>query len=232
MKGILIIVAIAAAVVLFAGCVIGLPTRGNGVSADKSFDLSGFEGIKVAGSADVTYVQDLLETSVVLRTDENLLDCYSVEVKEGILVISNVKGKMPMPKVGVLLTVHSPAVNSIKISGSGDCSIPHTLAIPGDFTYKVSGSGDLSANVIVCKNLETGISGSGDISIKSVTAQSTKVSISGSGDADLGCNGAGDIDVRISGSGDVRLHGIAHSLNTKISGSGDIDTRNLRLTGE
>ena len=121
---------------------------------------------------------------------------------------------------------------SVKISGSGDCSIPHTLAIPGDFTYKVSGSGDLSANVIVCKNLETGISGSGDISIKSVTAQSTKVSISGSGDADLGCNGAGDIDVRISGSGDVRLHGIARSLNTKISGSGDIDTRNLRLTGE
>ena len=231
------IVILLAAVALAASCVIningiGVPVIGNGESADKSFDLGDFDGISVLGAMDVVYVQDLLETSVVLRTDENLLDLYKIEVKEGVLTITNEPGKNPMPKTGAVVTVHSPAINSMTVSGSGDCSIPYTLTIPDDFRFKVSGSGDLDANLIVCKNFTSKISGSGDIEVKSLTARSTDISISGSGDAEIGCNGAGDIDARISGSGSIKLHGIAKSLNTKVSGSGDINTSKLRLTGE
>lgn len=233
MKRLLSLLAIAAAAV---SCVIningvGVPVPGNGVSAEKNIDVKDFTGITVAGATDVIYVQDLLETSVVLRTDENLLDLYEIEAVDGNLRIAPVKGKTPMPKTDVVVTVHSPAINSVVINGSGDLSIPSTLAIPEDFSFKVNGSGDCKANLVMCRSFEAAVSGSGDIEVESLTAGTTTIRINGSGDADLGCNAAGDIDVRINGSGDVKLHGLARSLTTKINGSGDVNSGGLRLTG-
>lgn len=231
MKRLIILLAAAAA---FSSCIInavGAPIIGNGVPAEKTVAITEFETISVAGAADVVFIQDITKTEVILKTDENLLDVYKIAVEDGTLVISPERGKSPIPKKGTSITIYSPSVDGINISGSCDFSIPGTVILTDSFKYKVSGSGDLDINILVCKDFTAAVSGSGDIDITSLTAASTDLSISGSGNIDLGCNGAGDISVRIAGSGDVKLHGLARSLSQKVAGSGNIETSGLILTG-
>ena len=250
MKRLAIILAVLPAIV---SCTMNfgfVPIIGNGKLAEKSFTFESFDGIVVKGAVDVVFIPTVGESSAVLRTDENLLDAYTLEVVGGELVISSEKGKNPMPKDGTKVTVKAPTISKMHVSGSGDCSIDGALVAPGDFSFSVSGSGDLEAVSIACRNFTSKvsgsgdveadailadsatftISGSGDIEVKSVTAESLSVGISGSGSADIGCKEAGDIDVRISGSGSIRLYGSARSLNQKVSGSGSINVRNLSLS--
>ena len=250
MRRILLVLTAAFAV---ASCSLNIgfvPVIGNGQIAEKSFTFESFDGITVRGAVDVVFIPTVGESSAVLRTDENLLDVYTLEVIDGELVISSEKGKNPMPKKGTKVTVKAPTISKMHVSGSGDCSIDGALVAPGDFSFSVSGSGDLEAVSIACRNFTSKvsgsgdvdadailadsatftISGSGDIEVKSVTAESLSVGISGSGSADIGCKEAGDIDLRISGSGSIRLYGSARSLNQKVSGSGSINVRNLSLS--
>lgn len=225
--------AILLATLAVSSCVIGgvgIPVIGNGNIAEKTIDATGFEAICVDGAMDVYYIQSTGEFSVLLRTDENLLDVYTFEVKGGALRISSEKGKNPVPRSGAVAVVMAPGVNSVKINGSGDCTMPGMVELPGDFSFTVNGSGDLNAYGVWCKDFSCRISGSGDIEVESVTAETASVVINGSGDVDLVCKDAGDVDVRISGSGDVSLRGNARSLSQKINGSGSIDVRGLTLS--
>lgn len=250
MKRILLVLAAAFAV---ASCSLNIgfvPVIGNGQIAEKSFTFESFDGIVVRGAVDVVFIPTAGESSAVLRTDENLLDVYTLEVHDGELVISSEKGRSPIPKKGTKLTVKAPAISKMHVSGSGDCSIEGALVVPGDFIFSVSGSGDLDAVSIACRSFTSKVSGSGDvdagaiiadsatfsisgsggIDVKSITSESVSVGISGSGSADIGCKEAGDIAVSISGSGSIRLSGTARSLSQKISGSGSINAKNLSLS--
>lgn len=251
MKRLIIIAAIIAA----ASCTLninigGTPVPGDGNISEKSFEFDSFDAIRVAGAMDVVYLQEDGKCSAVLRTDENLLDEYTVEVEDCVLVISSRKGILPRPTKGTRVTVKSPVVNAIKLAGSGDCSLPDGFETPDDFTFSLAGSGDLEAYSIRCKDFKAKVSGSGDINVGSIiadsasmnvagsgdiavdalTSESVSIGIAGSGSADLGCRGAGDIDINITGSGDVSLKGSARSLSQHIAGSGSINTRGLSLS--
>ncbi len=250
MKRLAIILAVLPAIV---SCVFnfgGTPVIGNGVVAEKSFTFDSFDCVSVRGAADVVFIPSEGAPTAVLRTDENLLDVYTLEVQDGVLVISSERGKSPMPRNGAEVTIKAPAIGSMRVSGSGDCEIAGALVVPGDFEFSVSGSGDLDAVSIECDNFSSKVSGSGDIDadailarsasfsisgsggveVKSVTAENVSLAISGSGSASIGCKDAGDVDIRIAGSGNVRLFGRARSLTQKVSGSGSISTRGLTLS--
>lgn len=250
MKRLLILLA---AVAVSASCIINVNLNkvfGNGTIVEKSFTFDSFDGVRIAGAMDVVYIQDNVTPTAVLSTDENLVDEYTLEIQDGVLVVSSKKGSMPVPTKGTKVTVTSPDISSIKVLGSGDCSIPNGLQTAQDFTFSVSGSGDLDAYSIGCGNFTSSVSGSGDISVgslicgdakmtvsgsgdievKALTAENVSIGISGSGSGDICCRGAGDIDVRISGSGSINLSGTARSLSQKISGSGSVRARGLTLT--
>lgn len=254
MKRLAIILAAAAAAFscTFNINIAGTPVKGDGVIAEKSFEFDSFDAIRVAGALDVDYLQRDGKCSALLSTDENLLEEYTLEVEEGVLVISSRKGSIPMPTKGTKVTVTSPCVSSIKLSGSGDCNIPDGLSSPGDFSFilsgsgdfyaysvkcadfkaKVSGSGDIKAGSIEAESASFSVAGSGDISVDALTAEEVSVGIAGSGSADLGCRGAGDIDIDIAGSGRVNLKGSARSMTQHISGSGSVNARGLSLSAE
>lgn len=246
---------ILAAVVAASSCTFninigGTPVIGDGNISEKSFEFESFDAIRVAGAMDVVYLQEDGKSSAVLRTDENLLDEYTLEVEDGVLVISSRKGVSPKPTKGTRVTVKSPVVNAIKLAGSGDCSLPDGFETQDDFSFSLAGSGDFEAYSIRCKAFNAKVSGSGDINVGSVLSDSASMSVAGSGDiavealtsenvsigiagsgsADLGCRGAGDIDINITGSGSVDLKGSARSLSQHIAGSGHINSRGLTLS--
>ena len=80
---------------LAASCTFSFPVnivRGNGTAAEKTFEVGEFNSVSLVGSLDVIFAQSDEDHSVVLHTDENLIDDYLIEVKGDVLVISTKPG--------------------------------------------------------------------------------------------------------------------------------------------
>ena len=241
----------AAAVVVFCSCIWDVVGEvGNGVSVDTAIEVPEFSSISVPSSIDVYYVQTPSGQDITLTCDENLVEFYLIKVENGALVVTTKPGVSVRPKVDTYLTVYSPTLEAVKLSGSGDMFIGSPITAKGLFDIRISGSGDVKAEEIInCHSFSARTSGSGDafvagvlsataaefrssgsgnLTSNGVTAENVLVALSGSGDCKLNCKGAGIVSVKISGSGDCTLTGTAASLaGISISGSGDLDVSGL-----
>ena len=164
------------------------------------------------------------------------MDYYLIEVKGNTLVVDTQPGIISLtPRVNTVLTVNSPVLNSVKLSGSGDCTINSPISAEDGFKVSTSGSGDIEINGdVTCKSFSASTSGSGEIEISGIkvdmiTADRIKASTSGKGNISLVCKDAGDIEARTSGSGSIYLSGNARSLDQKSSGSGRVKIENFSV---
>jgi hypothetical protein len=228
-----------AAAGLFSGCVFRIPgfkidignntiVEGSGVQASKTFDVPPFSGIKVVGSTDVDFTQG--PRSVVLFTDDNLIDYYEISVEGGILVVGVKSGTSISPETDDMVRISCPDISSVTLSGSGDINIGGRLKIAEGLSITLAGAGDIEAETVECKAFTVSLNGSGDIGVKSLTAPECSVQINGSGDVDIVCRNAGDISAAVNGSGDITLSGSARSVKTRVLGSGDVSTSGLTVS--
>lgn len=223
---------------------------GNNVSVDTVIDVEDFDSISDRCSMNIVYTQTAGEPSVVLTCDENLVDYYRIWVEDGTLIADTRNNVILRPKVRPVLTVSSPVINGVSVSGSGSCQAKGSLVSEGEFVLKVSGSGSIvTEGTVECQDFSSSVSGSGSVNVSGIlaetakfkgsgsgatrvdllTAESISATLSGSGGVTLVCKDAGDIEVSISGSGSVRLSGNARSLNSHSSGSGRVNSKNLTL---
>ena len=245
------ILLIAAAAALYSCTLVSFNyMKGNGVSVDTVFEVDEFDSISSRCSLDITYSQTAEGQSAVLTCDENLVDLFDIRVEDGILIVDTKRGSSYSTKAKTFVTIKSPKLSALKLSGSGDCNITSPINTDGDFSFKVSGSGDIEADgIVVCKSFSSSVSGSGDIEVAGVQAQSAdfkdsgsgdievdgitaediSVRMSGSGDITLKCNDAGYIDASLSGSGDLILTGSARSIKSNTTGSGNVRSSNLTI---
>ena len=227
---------------------------GNGVRFETTIEVGDFNALSVPSSLDVVYTQTAGEQSVTLVCDENLFEYYNIRVEDNTLIAGIKPGVVNIsPRVKTVLTVNSPVLNQVKVSGSGDCDVEGLLAVGESFLVRVSGSGDFHARErVTAKNLTATTSGSGDIGftevfaqaaefkssgsgtvgVDALTAESIKASTTGSGDIYLTCKDAGYIEASTSGSGDIVLNGNAQSINSKSTGSGRVNSKNLIIPGK
>lgn len=226
--------------------------RGNGVSVVKEIQVGDFDMISIPSFVDVRYTQTAGEQSVTLTCDENLAGHYVIEVKDGVLVVET-RNVILNAKTDTYVTVSSPILRGVKLSGSGDLDIDGPVVTEGDFTVSISGSGgaditgmtassvsisltgsgDADIDELYASAAEFKTSGSGDIEADAVTAESISVKTTGSGDCTIGCKNSGTLSIQISGSGDVTLRGTARALvNISDTGSGDFDMSGLTLSGK
>lgn len=244
MKILLVFVALAALV----SCQFVDLEVGNNVSVDTEINVGAFDSISDECSLNVIYTQAPGEPSVVLTCDENLVGAYNIRVEGGTLVVDTKNNVMIRTRAKSYVTVTSPSLDGISVSGSGSCRVTNSMVSAGDVTFKVSGSGGILAEgTVECRSFSSTISGSGRISLSGVLAETAKfrgsgsgstrvelltadkvsATLSGSGSIRLLCKDAGDIEVSISGSGGAHLSGNARSLNSHSSGSGRVDSKNL-----
>jgi hypothetical protein len=222
---------------------------GDGVPVETSFQVGNFNALSIPSFIDVVYTQTQGSQSVTLTCDQNLLEYYQIRVENNVLVADTKPGMISLtPRVRTVLTVSSPVLNEVKVTGSGDCTINGPVAAEDDFLLGISGSGDINVNGRVeCEDFAAATTGSGDISVAGVTAQTAQIrssgsgnigidalkaddiraSTTGSGDIILVCNDAGDIEATTSGSGSIYLSGRAISLVSNSTGSGRVDATGL-----
>ena len=193
---------------------------GGGPRIQRSFDLSGFDSVGVAGQHDVIVTVGP-QFSVRAEGDAETLDRLRIEVDNGNLKIGTKNegwsmGWKNQSKTRILVSL--PSIRSAAVAGSGDIRIDRVEA--PRFSASVAGSGDLHVEALRAGDAEFSIAGSGNISAAG-NAQRADISVAGSGDVDLGRLEVRAADVSIVGSGDVKARAM-ETADVSIMGSGDV----------
>lgn len=209
---------------------------GNGQTVSRERQVGSFDEIQSSGSFDIV-VTDGSNHQVRVEAEENLQEYIIVETSGDKLNVRHKKGVNFRATKPVIIHITAPALEAIRLSGSGNVKSTNTLNGSESFELRSSGSGNMTVNVET-SDMKAAISGSGNITLKGKTrelagsiagsgnirardlqSEVTSVKISGSGSAEVVATQK--LDSKIAGSGDVKYWGNA-SVNTSIAGSGSV----------
>lgn len=191
--------------------------KGQGTNVTETKDLKNFDKIDLSIDADVFYTQDSVY-KVEISAQQNILAVLKAEVHNGTLSFDYRRNVWKHNEVKI--TVHSPDLTELQISGSGDVNLQSALKT-GKMKVSVSGSGDVYFPALNADQLEASISGSGDVKVAGGTVVNEKITISGSGNIDAETLQASSAVVKVSGTGKVTVNA-TEKLDVTISGSGDV----------
>lgn len=194
--------------------------RGKGDNVIETRDLSGFDRIDLSIDADVYYTQDSIY-KVEISAQQNILAVLKSEVNGTILRFDYKRNVWKHNTVKI--TVHSPSMRGLTVSGSGNITAQNLLNTD-NLEMSISGSGNINLPSMNAKTLKAGISGSGDLKISAGQVDSETINVSGSGNVDLESLMATSAKITVSGSGRITVN-VSEDLNVSISGSGDVNYR-------
>lgn len=197
--------------------------EGGGPTVQRSYQVSDFHEIEVAGPYDVT-VRTGGRPGVSASGPEKLIELVVVEVKGDKLLIHSKRnrhwfGTSWSTNGKATFTVTVPKLSGATIAGSGDLNIDK---VSGEqFEGMIAGSGALALGAVDVGALKLAIAGSGDAKAASGKAQSAEYEIAGSGGVDARAVPVRDVKVSIAGSGAVHANANA-TARVEIMGAGDV----------
>lgn len=177
-----------------------------GPVATKSYALTGFTEVKVAGPDDVTIRQG---------------DAFSINAKGPQAVLDRLEIEVDGPTLSI-----GRKREGFSISSRDDDDVEITIMMPRLTGVRLTGSGSIDADSIDGEAVEALVTGSGDLKIAKLTGKRADISVSGSGDIEIdgGTVGAGEYSV--TGSGDIDADGlVAQTLEVSITGSGNVEAQ-------
>lgn len=210
--------------------------KGNGNVVKQERPAGSFDEIQSYGSFDIV-ITDGEAHKVTVEAEENLQQFITIETSGDNLIIRHKKGENFRATERMIIHVTAPALEAVKLSGSGNVKGTNVISGSNKFEIKSSGSGNInlevetsemsasisgSGNITLkgrTKELESSIAGSGNIRARELQSAITSVKISGSGSAEVVATEK--LDSKIAGSGDIRYWGNA-SVNSKVAGSGSV----------
>lgn len=201
-------------VVLLAGCG---SVVGSGDPATSERDVEAFDAVRLEGVGDVR-VEIGSPASVVVETDDNLLERITTEVEAGVLVIDEEDPGTILPRSGLRIEVVVPALTSVDMAGAG--SIDVGTVTSERFAVAMGGAGSVTIADLTADELAVNLSGAGDITIAG-SATTQTVSLSGAGDYDGGDLRTEAADITASGVGGVEVW-VVESLSVTASGVGSV----------
>jgi hypothetical protein len=194
---------------------------GGGPVVARSFDLTGFDAVGLAGSQDVE-VRVGGAFAVRAEGDAEMIERLDLRVEDGTLKIGyktgsfNIGWSRDRPKTRIFVSL--PAIRAASLAGSGDLRIDR---VQGErFEASLAGSGDIQIGQLQVAALSASVAGSGNIKAAGA-AQTANVSIAGSGDVDVAGVQSRTASASVVGSGDARIHA-SETANVSIAGSGDV----------
>ena len=213
------------------------PRAESGMTASRSYDLAGFEGISVVGPHHVV-VSVGPAFSVRAEGPEMTLADTEVEVEDGRLNIHPVDDGRWERRCGerggarehdawrcwddyrpATFHVTLPRIEAASLVGGGDMRIDR---VEGEaFSASLAGSGDLDVAALRVDDARFSIAGSGDVVARG-SARHSRVSIAGSGNVQARGVTSNEASVSIAGSGNAALT-VQDDARVSIVGSGDVE---------
>lgn len=214
------ILLLASGLLLLAACNILSPSGNSGSGPTRSYSVSAFTGVTLAGPYDVVVTYGPTH-AVRAEGNPQALDRLTIRTEDGELWIGEGRGGLLSPpgagKVIVHVTV--PRLESAAIGGSGDIRIDK--ATSQSFEGTIGGSGNLRIDALTVRNAKFTIAGPGNLKVGG-TSDHGEFRIAGSGDVDAHQLRSRTAAVSIAGSGSVKAYA-SDSANISIMGSGDVD---------
>jgi hypothetical protein len=200
--------------------------------------VSSFHSVVIACNAKVSVTKGPT-TSVMIRTDEDVMSAIKTEVKQGVLTISLSKF---IPEI-TTLEVNILMQNINKLENNGNDSLFLTNTIDSDtLELSVNGSGNikssLKTNFALLKvngnglievtgdteNLEINVGLNGEVKALNINSKKSKIIIKGAGKCDLNVSDTLDINVGgFGGNGKIVYKG-KPKLKINVIGAADIST--------
>ena len=193
-------------------------------STTRSFNATGFDAVRVAGSDSVKIVRGPV-TSVTVRGPADQIDRLDIRTDGSVLTVAR-KSSSGMNWSGgsVVVTVTMPTIRAADVSGSGDVSIDR--ADGALFEGRVSGSADLDITDIRAASTKLRVVGSGNLSARGET-RALSADVAGSGDLDVKDLIADTVSIAVTGSGDATAFA-RQSATIAVSGSGNATVKGTR----
>jgi hypothetical protein len=207
----------------FSGCVVVNHSDANAVSGKGSpekytITVGDYNGIKIEGLCEIQYYAAPSNT-VTLEVQPNLREYFVVEVKNGELVISTTKRISYNSNRAPILTVSTPALQSLNITGA--CTFKTIDKIKTDtFNLEISGAGEGKAELDV-NSLKTNMSGAGSFEL-SGRADNAEIKFSGVGELKASSLQIREASVNFSGAGAIRIN-CSEKLSIVARGAGLVE---------
>lgn len=193
--------------------------KGTGRTVDENRNLSKFNGVDLKMDATLKFVKDTAYFCIVSAQD-NVLDVLETEVRAGTLKVGVEPGVWLRRHSPITIEVHTPSIENIEISGSGNFNSESELTA-NTVDLRISGSGKVDIKSVKVSKLNVEISGSGSVNIDEGSADDVYLSVSGSGKIEARDVLMDYCDVNISGSGSAYVN-VIKKLYASISGSGNV----------
>ena len=204
------LVAVMAGLLVLTGCSV---VSGSGQVESETRQVSGFTGVELSGTGEVTIEQGDTE-SLTIEADDNVLPVLTSDVQDSVLQLGTKPRTTVQTGNPIRYRVTLKDLTSIELSGSGSVSAADLrvnalrVDISGSGTTNLAGSADQQ---------ELEVSGSGRYGAAELSSKSATIAISGSGKATMAVSD--QLRVDISGSGTVTYSGDPQ-IDQSISGSG------------
>jgi hypothetical protein len=215
---------------------IGVP-RGSGEAGQDVRDARGVREVALASLGNL-YVELGEQEELRIEADENLLRYIETEVRGDTLTIRYRRGVALRPRLPIEYHLTVKELNSVKVSGAGNVSLPEVAS--DQFVAEISGAGSIDLDELRADKLNVRISGAGNCEVLSGEVNDQVVSISGAGDyraedldsntAQVNLSGLGSatllvrehLDVHITGAGSVRYRG-RPTVEKHVTGVGNVE---------
>jgi hypothetical protein len=191
------------------------------VAATRSYNVTGFSRIRIAGPFDV-HVRVGGSPAAHAIGPQDAIDRLSIEQNDDTLVVKPLPGGWggwPTGSRGkIVIEVSAPTLRGVAIAGSGDVTVDK---VRGDtLDLALSGSGSLDIAAVDVDALSATMTGSGDLNLAG-RARAAKAMLTGSGDIKASALIADDAQASLVGSGDLSV-GARVTAKVTLAGSGDV----------
>lgn len=197
-----------------------LPSASAADNASRTFAVSGFNAVRLAGSDNVRVIRGPA-FSVQARGTADILDHLDIRKDGNTLIVSR---KWSWSRGSATVTVTMPVISAADVAGSGDLSVDR--ADGAQFDASLTGSGDLSIASVDAGSLKLRVTGSGDAAATG-RARTAAFSVTGSGSITADQLTAGTASLSVMGSGDVSARA-TQSATLTVAGSGDATVQGTR----
>lgn len=200
--------------------------RGNGEVVRETREMPPFTAIHTSSGWDVILIQGNTH-SVIVETDENLLEHVVTEVENGELRIYSSENRMKRKRSNVYVTFQS--LSNLEATQGADVSAETSLSFEDIFFVCRSGS-DVENLQLACRVFTGDFSGGSDVDIEFDQVQAIDIEANSGSDLELYNMNAEKCKLHISGGSDAYLSGRVDLLDIDASGGSDVDA--YRLTAK
>lgn len=198
-------------------------------SVSKSFNISNFDELKVAGVYEVEYEQTASNAwSVEVTAPENIMPYVKVRRSGDCLVLSLDKGLSTRDSYKLKAKVKAPVLEEIDLSGAASFKAGKINLAGRKFEIDASGASKYDIKSVVASEVEIDFTGASNLKIGTVIAEDIEIKSSGASDIDLPGISAQKVEVKASGASDIDLGGKAEYLAINASGATTVVAKSLK----